>query len=265
MGILENLNGSPIFHSVIDGLKLRSAAGFALAKMPIVRKTKNGIKYRLKYVDSIPLEQEIFTRKVYDRALTQDITTFVDLGCNVGQFVARVADFTGRRDLRGIAIDADRDMFNETAWVIRANALDGVVPVLGLVGSANESGKVGDFFVNDVKIKSSRFTTADGHFAKKDAWRKTSVPYLDIELLWRGIMGDERCHLLKIDIEGSEADFITPDNPFLKRVDRIVIESHKWIISSGEIRTRLAQAGFIKNETLEENEMLEVASYDKNA
>jgi len=263
MSLLDTLNGSPLFHAAADRLGLRKAAGFALKQLPIVRRAPNGAKYRLRYVDSIPLEKEIFEDKVYDPALRRDLTTFADLGCNVGQFVARLADFTERRDLRGLAIDADRDMIAETSWVVRANGLDGVVPILGLVGDSAASGAVGDFFVNDVKMKSSRFTTPDGHSHTRDAWTRTRVPYLDVELLWRGALGDARCDLLKIDIEGSEADFIRPENPFLKRVDRIVLECHKWIVSAAEIRERLRVAGFPHVRVLEETDALEVAYFTR--
>ncbi len=262
MKLLETLNASPLFHGVVERLHLRRAANVALRAVPIVRRSENGVKYRLRYVDSIPLEQEIFRERVYDPALSREITTFVDLGCNVGQFVARLADFTGRRDLRGLAIDADRDMVGETSWVVRENGLDGVVPVLGLVGGA-ASGTHGDFFVNDVKIMSSQFTTSGELFAKKDKWTKTRVPYVDVELLWRGLMGDARCDLLKIDIEGSEAELIQADMPFLKRVDRIVLEIHKWVISPDTIHSRLQQAGFERTTTLSETDQLQVAYFER--
>jgi FkbM family methyltransferase len=260
MRLVDRLNRSPVTHALIERLHVRGIANRALGVVPIVRTLPSGVKYRYSFLDSIPLADEIFGQKVYDRALSSDIRTFVDLGCNVGQFVARLADFTGRRDLRGLAVDADRDMIRETAWVVRANGLDGVTPVLGLVG-ANGSGGVGEFHLHSVKIKSSRFAVEEPGRKSKGDWTTTHVPYVDVEMLWRGLLGDARCDLLKVDIEGSEADFVTPANPFLKRVDRIVIETHKWIVPAAEITARLGACGFRRESVLEETDALEVACF----
>ena len=64
----------------------------------------------------------------------------MDLGSNVGLFLARLAELTRASEIRGLAIDADPAMVDETRWTIFANRLDGVVPVHGLAASpADES------------------------------------------------------------------------------------------------------------------------------
>ena len=130
MRIVDALNRLPFTHKLIKAMHLRPLANAALHAMPIVRKLpRTGVRYRLRYLDSITLADEIFGQHVYDGAIPEKLETFVDLGCNVGQFVALLAEQTGRRDLRGLAIDADPEMIGETWWVIQQNRLDGVQSV----------------------------------------------------------------------------------------------------------------------------------------
>lgn len=262
MGIVDVVNRSPVTHKVIKALRLRPLANALLERVPIVRRLpKTGVRYRLKYIDSITLAEEIFgAARVYDEAVPPDLETFVDLGCNVGQFVAFLAERTGRRDLMGLAIDADPEMIAETSWVVRDNRLDGVHPVLGLIGSG-APGSEGDFFLHPVRVKSSRFAVPEPGQPDKGEFTRIRVPYLDLDALWRGILGDRRCDLLKIDIEGGESELVRPDNPFFARVDRIVVECHKWVVAPEEIVARLAAMGFEKKKTLHETDGLAVITF----
>jgi len=261
MRIIDTVNRFPLTHQVIKTLRLRPLANRALKHIPIVRRLpRTGVRYRLRYLDSITLADEIFGQNVYDGAVPASLETFVDLGCNVGQFVAYLAEKTGRRDLQGLAIDADPEMIAETSWVVRDNRLDGVHPVLGLIGSG-APGAQGDFYLHPVRVKSSRFAVPEPGQPDKGAWSRIRVPYLDLEALWRGIMGDRRCDLLKIDIEGGEADLVQPDAPFFARVDRVVVECHKWVVAPDEITRRFAAMGLEKRRTLHETDGLVVATF----
>jgi FkbM family methyltransferase len=261
MRLVDVVNKSPLTHELIKRLRLRSLANAALGRVPIVRRLpRTGVRYRYKYIDSITLADDLFGRRIYDPAIPESARTFADLGCNVGQFVALLAERTGRRDISGLAVDADPAMIEETSWVVQNNGLHGVHPILGLVGSG-VAGEKADFFLHPVRIKSSRFAVPEPGQPDKGEFERIQIPYIDLEALWRGALGDARCDLLKIDIEGGETDLIQPDNPFFRRVDRIVLEIHKWVVAPEVIHERLVAMGFEKVATLDDTIALEVSSY----
>lgn len=258
--LVDTLNRSPLTHTLIKALRLRPIANAALQRVPLVRTLPSGVRYRLPYLDSIALAEDLFGRRIYDAAIPPRLSTFCDLGSNVGQFVALVADRTGSRDVRGLAVDADPAMVRETSWVVRANGLDGVHPVVGLVGDG-APGTPADFYLHPARIKSSRFAVPEPGQPEKGDWIKVRAAYVDIDAIWRGTIGDVRCDLLKIDIEGGEDAFVREDNPFLARVDRVVIEVHKWIVDARDIVARLSRAGFEERGTLDETEALAVLRF----
>lgn len=53
-----------------------------------------------------------------------------------------------------------------------------------------------------------------------------------------------RLDLLKVDVEGSEAEIFAEPRPWLDRVDRIVLEIHDKYIDGGRVRATLRGAGF---------------------
>lgn len=251
MSFIEWLNEQKATHFVISTLGLRQAMNATLRRLPLTfRLPKTGIRYHCPFVDSFTLADEIFRRKVYDPAFSTDIRTVCDLGCNVGHFVAALSEFVGRRDVRGLAVDANRDMLREAERLLGDNGIGGIATVFGMVGAPGPAG-LAEFFVHPVGIKSSAYAVDEpGHTGKGD-WQPVRVPRLDVETLWRGVVGDEPCDLLKVDIEGSEADFLREDNPFLSRVDRLVVECHEWVIGADEITKRLDAMGFEPRGTLD--------------
>jgi FkbM family methyltransferase len=256
------LNSLRVTHFAIDQLGLRRVLNSALGRFPIVRTLPSGVRYRCRYLDSITLAEEIFSERVYARSVSPDIRTFVDLGCNVGHFVAFLADVTGGRDLRGLAVDADPDMISETEWVLETNHLSAVIPVCGLVGAPGVSDGERDFYIHPCKVKSSAYAVDEPGQPNKGDWHPVRVRTIDLETTWRERVGDDvRCDLLKIDIEGSESDFIAEGNQFLARVRSIVVEIHKWVIAPAEIESRLRALGFAKVATLCDAEGLSVVHF----
>jgi len=262
MGAVQWINGLRVTHFAINRLGLRRVVNAALDRFPLVRVTPGGIRYRCRYLDSVTLAEEIFGERVYARAVSRNVRTFVDLGCNVGHFVAFVAEVTGRRDLRGLAVDADPDMIAETSWVIENNALSSVTAVHGLVAAPGGAPRHSEFFLHPCKIKSSAYAVDEPGQPPKGEWKRTRVPTIDLEAIWRESVGDDvRCDLLKVDIEGSESDFVVADNPFLRRVDAVVLEIHKWVVQPAVIDARLREAGFTKVADLCDGETLAVVHY----
>jgi hypothetical protein len=71
--------------------------------------------------------------------------------------------------------------------------------------------------------------------------------------------------LLKIDIEGSEMNFLQAERPFLQRTDSILIEWHKWRVNLDEVKVFLAGQGFSYEKTLDENADMGTAFFQRKA
>ena len=245
------LNKLGVVHLLLNKLGLRYVVTWLLHRLPLVRRLPGGTRYRIRHVESFILANEVFDMQVYEAAIPRDITTFVDIGCNTGFFCALVADRTGNRALRGLAIDANREMTEEATWLLRANALDGIVAVHGMVGAPGAT-QPEAFYISDSHIISSRFPQGEPGLPQKGRWHRVEVPGVDVEQLWRQHVGSQRCQLAKIDIEGGENDFVVPGNPFFARVDSILLEWHDWIVSRHEMTARLQEMGFMLAATLED-------------
>ena len=263
--LLQYLDTLPAFHRVVRWLRLRQLAGWWLRVSPRVRRLPaNGATYRCRYLETLLLADEIFNRNVYLKAIDPAKTvTFVDLGCNVGLFPLLLNEITGRKDLCGLMVDANPDMVEEAKWHVTANQLTQVTPILGLAGSAS-AGQTVDFYLLPSNLGSSQFPIYEPGKPAKGAWRKISVPCVDLEALWVKQFGDVRCNVLKIDIEGSEKTIFETDKKFLLRVDTIILEWHKWIVSHDEIKKMLEGQGLELVEVLEDVEQTGIAWYRKS-
>ncbi len=253
MSLLHKLDQLPAFHYAVKLLRLRQMAGFALRKFPQVRSLPaTGARYRCRYMETLLLADEIFKRNVYLKAIDPaQVKNFADLGCNVGLFAVLLADLTKRKDLTGLMIDANPEMIGETRWHITENKLSRVTPVFGLVGSQSDSESV-DFYLLPSNLGSSQFAVYEPGKPPKGEWGKIRVPRVDIEAVWLKNCGDVRCHVLKIDIEGSEKDFLQTEKKFLQRVDTVILEWHKWIVTRETVEAQLTAQGFVLVEVLEE-------------
>jgi hypothetical protein len=69
--------------------------------------------------------------------------------------------------------------------------------------------------------------------------------------------------LLKVDIEGKELDFVMYESSFLRRrVKKIVIEWHKWVVSLARLDEQLASIRFVRKGVYDENELAGLAIYE---
>ena len=95
-------------------------------------------------------------------------------------------------------------------------------------------------------------------------WTQVTVPCVNFTENWRKHFGNESCDLLKIDIEGSELDFLRNEAPFLKSVQTILIEWHKWRVSLNELKTFLTTNDFSLKTILHEDAERGTAVFAKN-
>lgn len=253
MTLIQYLDGLPAFHLLVRWLRLRQLIRLALKIRPIHRTLAgSGVRYRCRDLETLGSAHRIFVGQGYGRVIDPKTTrTFADLGCNVGLFAALLAHETGRRDLKGLMVDANPAMIEETGWILRANSLDQVVPLCGLVGDKNQA-STGEFYLLPSHLGSSQFPVYDPRKPPKGEWTRVEVPAIDLEAAWQKHFGPERCDLLKINIEGSEEELLRRETVFLRRVNRIVVQWHKWLVSREAIEKALNDFRLV--EVLRENE-----------
>ncbi|MSU36248.1 MAG: FkbM family methyltransferase [Pedosphaera sp.] len=264
MSLMRALDGIPAVHHLVRWFKVREIIQAGLRKWPVVKTLpQSQVKYRFSSLETFFLADEFFKRDAYGPAVLPDTTTFVDLGSNAGLFAALLAHKTGRRDLCGLMVDANPAMVSETQWLLSQNSLNRIQAIHGLVGAETDAKEV-DFFILPSSLGSSQFDIYEPGKPPKGAWKKVSVPVLNLEELWQKNFGDKRCQLLKVDIEGSEKSLFRREPQFLKRVDRVIMEWHTWIVSRQKVEQDLAAAGFRLKSVLHEEKESGIAWYARS-
>jgi len=260
MILLQSLARAAGFHHVVRWCQVRELVQSLPNFRRIVPTLPLGAKL-FAYWEDIFLEEEFSGREAYRKAIrAASPETFADLGCNAGWFAALLAHETGNRHLRGLMVDANPAMVEKAAWIVRAHKLNDVHVLHGL-GGAGMDGPGGDFFLLPSNFGCSQFRASEPGKPPKGEWKRISVPRIDLEEAWVERFGNVRCHLLKVDTEGSEKLLFATDSKFLERIDRIVLEWHKWIISRRELDALLTSRGFQLVAVLEECETSGVAWY----
>jgi FkbM family methyltransferase len=217
--------------------------------------------YRATRVESIPLAQEMFDKgALYDAALLPTgFTTFADLGCNVGYFTCWLAHLAAGRKLKGLMLDANPHAVADARWHAQANGMSEVFGLHGIVGEG--SGGAADFYIYESNICSMSELPDTAAMGLTGKWEKISVPHVSVGEQWNKHFDGARCHVLKIDVEGSEMNFLRAEEPFLRLVDSIIIEWHKWRVSLTDVRAFLEPRGFRYRKTVEENDQMGTAVF----
>jgi len=250
--LIRQLSSSILLRKTARVLRLYKAANLYLRFFPVVKKLPGGVAYRARRVESILLSRQMLeSGTMYPRSkLPTQVERFVDLGCNVGFFACWLAESYGATSLKGLMIDANKEVVEEAAWHARTNHWQEVFAVHGVAGERSPSGRA-DFYV----YWSNYCSATQRNPFLRGPWKRTSVPCVDVGELWRQKFGSARCQLLKVDIEGSEMDFFRVEQPFLALVDAILLEWHKWRVQLPEVEGLLAASGFKLGELLEEKEL----------
>lgn len=260
--LISTLSRSATARALVKGLRLHRLANAWLQRFPLVKRLPgSGVRYRATRVESIPLAQEMFEKGVlYDASLLpKNFTHFADLGCNVGYFTCWLAHLAAGRKLKGLMLDANPHAVEDARWHAAANDMQEVHALHGIVGEGQ--GGSADFYIYESNICSMSELPDTAAMGLTGKWEKISVPHLSVEEQWKTRFGTERCHVLKIDVEGSEMNFLKAEQTFLPLVDSIIIEWHKWRVSLAEVRSFLEQHGFRYLKTIEENDQMGTAVF----
>src|SRR5438552_9480986 len=227
-------------------LRLHLLGNWWLGRFPLVKRLPgSGVVYRATRLESIPLAVEMFDKgNLYDAALLPaNFTSFADLGCNVGYFTCWLAHLARGRTLRGLMLDANPQAVEEASWHARANAMPEVFGIHGIAGEGMQ-GDFAEFYLYESNICSTSHLPDTQKMELKGKWEKIRVPCVNLEEHWRQRFAESRCHLLKIDIEGSELNFLKAEQPFLRRCDSLLVEWHKWTVHHADLKHFLTARGF---------------------
>ena len=261
--LVTTLSRSAAARRLVQRLRLHRLGNWWLRRRPVIRHLAGSdVIYRATRLESIPLAVEMFDQGVlYDASLLpKGFTTFVDLGCNVGYFTCWLAHLARGRTLRGLMLDANPQAVEEARWHAHANRMPEVHGLHGIVGEG-EPGATAEFFLYDSNICSTSHLPDTARMQLTGKWERIEVPCVRIEEEWRKRFGEARCHLLKIDIEGSELSFLKAETPFLQRCDSVLVEWHKWTVSLAQLQEFLHEQHFDYVKTLEENDQMGTAFF----
>lgn len=226
------------------GLGLHRVYNAWLSRFPRVRRV-GGQVYRARRTESVSLALELLEGgDCYEaRFLPEGFRTFLDLGCNVGYFAVWLYAQAQERALMGYMVDGNARVIEEAKWHVRTNAWKGVVIVEhAAVGVPVRDGRA-QFFVQAADtVSTGRPPAVD----LKRFYQEITVP--GIRFMggrWKRLFGDVPCDVLKLDIEGSELDFLRVERAFLKGVRVIFCEYHKDRVTFAELERFLAREGFV--------------------
>ena len=262
--LISWLSRSAAARRIVKGLRLHRVANAWLRRFPLVKTLPgSGIQYRATRLESIPLAREMFDKgALYDAALLpKNFTTFADLGCNVGYFTCWLAHLAAGRKLKGLMLDANPHAVPDAQWHAQANGMTEVAGIHGIVGQG--SGGAADFYIYESNICSMSELPDMTALGLTGKWEKISVPHVSVETEWKKKFGDTRCHVLKIDVEGSEMNFLRAEESFLPLVDSIIIEWHTWRVTLADVRAFLEPRGFRYLKTVEENDQMGTAVFSR--
>jgi FkbM family methyltransferase len=230
----------------VERLQFRKLVDVWLRHFPLVRSLpETGITYRMRSLNSLGVAHDIFYQGAYDsiRPLLRDVRTIADIGSNSGFFTCFLANAAGNSAIRGLLVDANPEMVREAKWHMDKNGLSQMRAVQGLVG-ANPDAANEVFYVHSDAACSSCYPSSPDGIVTLTGWRPIQVPVLSLGNEWSKYFGDTPCDLLKVDIEGSEADFIQREADFVTSVRFLLLEIHHWLVDASLIENQLATLGF---------------------
>lgn len=254
-GLSRRLERSAWAQSVAKHLRLREWMNAALARRPIRRKLESsGVTYSIETFETLSVEKAYFGNPIYAEIFgIHPPATFVDLGCNAGIFPCLLAHYAKGRAPRGLCVDANAVQIELARKNVALNRWPDVHVLLGLAGNKESGGGDAEFFLHSTSLGSSQFAYQESASGYPLDWKRTVVPALQVEATWARLFGPEqRCDCLKIDIEGSEMNFLRQESTFLNRVSSILIEWHIWATTRAEVTQLLENRGFRLDRVIED-------------
>lgn len=264
--LIELCLKSRFLRVILDRLNARALANGWLRRCPQQRiLADSGIKYRMRSIDSLLVAREIFRESAYRGLLPLDnISYFADVGCNCGFFTCFLMDALGRRDPFALLLDANPRMVEETNWHIAINDFRNARAVWGIAGGKAKLGSEG-FYLHTDDAVSSRFAKSPPSMITRGRWRRIEAPSISLANEWRRHFGEATCDLLKIDIEGSESEFVANESDLIRSTRLVLIEVHHWLVNLTSIEKRITSMGFELSKIFSTNPEADVRLYKNKA
>jgi len=253
--IARRLETSAWVQAIAHRLRLREWINAGLARHPLRRQLPgSGVRYDVRNFETLAVERAYLHNPAYAEIFGfHPPHTFIDLGCNSGIFPCLLSHLAGGRSPRGLCIDANVAQIELTRRTVELNGWTEVRIRCGVAGNQREDADEAEFFLHPTSLGSSQFAYHDSESGRPPDWKRIVVPSLEVSGLWTQLFGLEtRCDCLKIDIEGSEMNFLQREVIFLKRVNTILLEWHIWTTTRDEVVQFLKSQGFDLAHTLEE-------------
>jgi FkbM family methyltransferase len=242
-------------HALARRLHVREWMNAGLAHSPIRRTLQgSGVVYSVETFETLAVERTYFGNPLlFGIFAANPPETFIDLGCNSGIFPCAVAHAAHGRAPRGLCVDANAAQVKLTQKNVALNGWPDVHVLCGLVGGKYPEKNEAEFFLAPTNLGSSQFPYRETESGYPLDWKRIVVPTLQVESTWTRLFGaDLRCECLKIDIEGSEMNFLRQESGLLARVDTILLEWHIWATTRDEIVRFLEEQHFRLDQTIED-------------
>ena len=253
-GIAGRLEGLAWVQALVSFFRIRQLINAALKVRPLRRTLPgSGVTYMVENFETLAVERTYFGNPVLAELFAgEPPATFIDLGCNSGIFPCFLAHVRHGSPPAGLCVDANDELVALAKKTVGLNGWTGIEVTCGLVGSAQPAAVEAEFFLAPTSLGSSAFAYRETKSGHPIAWRRVTVPTLAVEPEWTRLMGpDRRCGCLKIDVEGSEMNFLRQESGLLARVDTLLLEWHIWATTRDEI------VGFLKEHRFELERVIE--------
>lgn len=263
-GLISHLGSKPWIHKLIDATKIYYVLNCVLKAFPLKMRLSGGFVVRLDSIAAFALAEEILVGDGYSSCLRNyPVETLIDLGCNIGWLPGIIVSQQRPEFLHGIMIDADPKVLESARWHLHKNNLTGCHILHGAVGCPEGTTEIMLHKTGSNTQSSIRDFRSDHPFPLKGKSTSMCVPCIDVSESWAKFFNDKKVDLLKIDIEGSELDFLKKEIHFIStHVRRILCEWHAWHVSFDEIEAFLLNWGFNHGIITEQDDKGGVAFFD---
>ena len=191
----------------------------------------------LPHYDSYDSFSEIFIHQEYEDFLPDSgpFERVLDLGAHMGYFSLWLQSIQPETPLYSLLVEADERASEAIGVLIRRNRLEERFQnIAKAVGPASE---------REISFHSRPFMASSAFGLESETYgRKAIVSDEGIQALF-----PPPYDLIKIDVEGSEWDFLRDYGQVLSHTKRLVLEWHSWHAGGGgaeQIRKRLRELGF---------------------
>ena len=166
-------------------------------------------KYYEDFFIILSLEEQFFE---LSKNILKKGDTFVDVGCNIGKYSIIMSKHVGSAG-RVYSIDAD----SENILALKKNiALNGLTNIKIIDKAVSTIEKIGQFYQ----------TRWSGMGSLESTLKNSKAITVQITTLDNILQSVERISLMKIDVEGEEANVLLGARSILTKTDNIIIECH---------------------------------------